>query len=82
MRYKTSKLKERIVEKFGTQKAFSHALGMVESNLSRKLSCGRDWKGREMMRAVELLEIPADEVESYFFTPEVEKKQPRKGVKC
>lgn len=79
MRYKTERLQARIAEKFGTQKAFADAIGMEKSTLSRYLSQGKDWKGSLMIKAVEVLEIPADEIDSYFFEPAVVKSQPRKA---
>lgn len=78
MRYKTERLQARIVEKFGTQKAFADAIGMEKSTLSRYLSQGKDWKGSLMIKAVEVLEIPVDEIDAYFFEPAVVKSQPRK----
>jgi len=78
MAYKTNKLAEKITEKYGSQKAFAEALGMQESTLSRYLNSGRDWKGSKLIKAIKLLEIPVQEVESYFFEPRVEKNQPRK----
>lgn len=66
MVYNTDKLKARIVEKYGNQKAFAEALGTNESTISRYMA-GREWKASTMMRAAELLEIPADEIEAYFF---------------
>lgn len=76
MTFKTDKLKARIVEKFGDQKTFAKALGMTEATLSRLLNEGRDWKGSMLMKAVELLEIPAVQVDSYFFEPAVAKGKP------
>ena len=75
MIYKTEKLKARIAEKFGDQKSFAEALGMTESMLSRLLNEGKDWKGSMLMKAVELLEIPATQVDSYFFEPAVSKEK-------
>lgn len=75
MRYKTEKLKARIAEKFGTQKAFCEAAGMTESTLSRYLSTGRDWKGSVLIKACKLLDIPATEVDLYFFDPDVSKRK-------
>lgn len=75
MTYKTEKLKARIIEKFGNQKAFAEALGMTEASLSRLLTSGKDWKGSMLMRAIELLEIPATQIDSYFFEPAVSKKK-------
>ena len=77
MRYKTEKLQTRIVERFGTQKAFADAIGMEKSTLSRYLSQGKDWKGSLLIKAVEVLEIPTNEIDSYFFEPAVVKSQPR-----
>lgn len=80
MAYKTDKLKARIIEKFGDQKHFAEAMGINESTLSRILSTGREWKGSMMMKAIELLEIPAVQVDSYFFESEVVKTQPKETV--
>ena len=75
MAYRTEKLKARIVEKYGNQKNFAEAMQMEESTLSRYLA-GRDWKGATMMKAIELLEIPFEDINSYFFEPAVAKSQP------
>ena len=75
MRYKTEKLKARIIERFGTQRAFCEAVGMYESTLSRYLSTGKDWKGSKLIKAVEVLAIPANEVDLYFFEPDVSKNK-------
>jgi len=75
MVYKTEKLKSRIVDKFGTQKAFAEALGMSEPTLSRLLTNGQDWKASMIMRAIELLEIPSAQVDAYFFEPVVSKEK-------
>lgn len=75
MKYKTEKLKARIIEKYGSQKNFAEAMQMEESTLSRYLA-GKDWKGATMMKAIELLEIPFEEINSYFFEPVVSKCQP------
>ena len=78
MVYKTEKLRARIIEKFGDQKTFAEALGMNEATLSRLLNEGKDWKGSMLMKAVKLLEIPAVQVDSYFFEPVVSKEKPEK----
>lgn len=75
MAYKTDKLKARIVEKYGDQKTFAEALGMNESTLSRLLTEGKDWKGSMLMKAIDLLEIPQTQVDSYFFEPAVSKEK-------
>lgn len=80
MAYETEKLEARIIERYGTQKRFAEAMGMTTSALSRILSTGRDWKGSKLIKAVELLDIPHNEINDYFFVLRVEKRQP-KGAK-
>lgn len=76
MAYQTTKLKARILEKYGNQKNFAEALQMEESTLSRYLS-GREWKASAMIKAAELLEIPAEQVGAYFFETKVSKGKPK-----
>lgn len=80
MAYKMEKLKARIEEKFGTQKAFAEAIGTTKSTVCRYLSSGRDWKGSTLIKAVRVLDIKDDEIEAYFFEPKDAKRQP-KGAK-
>lgn len=75
MNYKTDKIRARIVEKFGSQKAFAEAAGINETTLSKNLKNGIEWKGSNMMKAIKLLEIPNTEIDLYFFDPVVEKTQ-------
>lgn len=75
MQYRTEKLKARIIERFGSQNAFCEAIGMQKSTLSRYLSQGKDWPGSLLIKAVQLLEIPTDEIDAYFFAPEVSKRK-------
>ena len=76
MAYKTNKLAGRIIEKYGTQKAFAEALGMQQSTLSRLLTDGKDWRGSKLIKAIKLLEIPEQEIEAYFFEQRVAENQP------
>ena len=62
-----SKLKGRIVEKFGSQAAFAAALGWREALLSAKLNNKSQWSFSEVMKACELLCIPLNEAHLYFF---------------
>lgn len=75
MAYKTDKLSARIAEKFGTRRAFAEAVGIDESNLSRLLKNGKDWRGSKLIQAIKLLEIPEDEIDAYFFDPRVAENQ-------
>ena len=80
MAYQTDKLEARIVEKFGTQKAFAQAIGVSRSAVCRYLKDGRDWRGSSLTKAIRVLEIPNDEIDSYFFVPRVTQMEP-KGAK-
>jgi len=73
--FNTDRLKERIIEKYGTQKAFADALGVNKSTVNRYLS-GREWKGKNLLKAARLLDIPAEQIDAYFFEPKVVKRQP------
>lgn len=79
MAYKTEKLKAKVLEKYDNQKAFAKALGIPQATLSRYLN-GREWKGSTLVKAVALLEIPVDQIYTYFFEPEVSKQ--KQGAKA
>lgn len=64
---KYDKLRGRIIEKFGSQKAFAAAMGMNVSTLSFKLNGKSEWTREEIEKACGLLDIPIEEVHSYFF---------------
>ena len=63
-----SKLIGRIVEKYGTRGAFAEAMGMSHGKLSNRLKGRSDWNINEYIKACDLLDIPAQEMGSYFFT--------------
>ena len=67
--YDYSKLKGRIVEKYGTQSKFAEALGIEKGSLSNKLSGNADFKQNQIMQSIELLEI--ENPVPYFFTKKV-----------
>lgn len=64
-----SKLRGKIKEVFGTQDAFSSAMGMNTATVSGKLNGRSDWTRAEMELACSLLGIPMLEMHSYFFSP-------------
>ena len=77
--YDTEKLKARILEKFGSQKAFAKNIGISNATLSRYLNGSRsEWKGKYIIRAIRALDISDSEVDAYFFTLAVAKSEPRK----
>lgn len=62
-----SKLKGKIKEYFGTNKAFAKAMNMDLSSLSAKLNNKSPWKREEIEDACKLLYIPIEDVYLYFF---------------
>lgn len=67
-KFNYGKLKGRIIEKFGSQKAFAEKLGWSEGKLSKKLNNEIEFSQSEIVLFVELLEIALDEIVLYFFT--------------
>lgn len=66
-----SRLRGRIVEKFGVQSAFAVALGMSEGTLSGRLTNKSYFTAEEIVAACALLDIAIDDVNDYFFTIKV-----------
>lgn len=67
--YDYSKLKGRIIEKFGSQKAFAEACGFAENTISKKLSgqMAVTTADIENWSSPELLAIPAIDYPDYYF---------------
>lgn len=72
MAFDYSKLRGKIVEKFGTQTEFSKAMNLSERTMSLKLNGERAWKQDEICRAVGLLELSNEDIQDYFFTLKVQ----------
>ena len=68
---KFRKLLGRIIEYYGSQKAFSSAMGMNVGTLSLKLLGESAWTIPEAKRACELLSIPLEELHIYFLPSEL-----------
>lgn len=66
-----NKLKGKIREVFGTQKAFANAIGLSVVAVNQRLNGNVQWKTPEIARACEALRISSDEVWQYFFTQKV-----------
>ena len=67
----------RIVEKFSTRENFAKSLGVTTKSISEKLNNKTIWKQPEMFKAMELLSISGEDIESYFFkkkAQEIEKE--------
>lgn len=69
--FETSKLRGRIVEIFGSQSAFSEAVGSSISFISQYLNGKKQLDQATMNRWINALMIPAEEIKVYFFTPKV-----------
>lgn len=74
MAYDYSKLAGRIVEKFGSRKAFAKAYGISLNSVSKKLNgkMGITKADIEKMSQPDLLDIPAEEIHKYFFKVKVQ----------
>ena len=71
MHYDYSKLRGKIREVYGTDKAFAEAMDMGKATLSLKLNNKAEWTQDEMESAMELLNIPRGSVRTYFFAHRV-----------
>lgn len=72
MVYDYSKLRGKIIEKFGNNSNFANKLGISERTLSLKLHNKIAFKQTEIDNAVNLLEIPITEIPEYFFAKKVQ----------
>jgi hypothetical protein len=62
-----SKLRGRIREKFKTESAFGKAMKLSHNSISKKLNGHIQFTQNEIDKAIVLLEIPDDEISTYFF---------------
>ncbi len=68
-----SKLRGRIKEQFGSERAFAEALGMTTSSLSARLNGKTQFGADIIVVSCQLLNIPDEEIGAYFFKPKFEK---------
>ncbi len=66
-----SKLRGRIREKFKTESAFGKAMSLSQNSISKKLNGHILFVQNEIDKAIMLLEIPDDEIRTYFFTTKI-----------
>lgn len=66
IKFDYSKLRGRIIEKCGSQRAFAKLLGIAECTLTSKLNGYTCFSQSEILRSVKILDI--NEVTPYFFT--------------
>lgn len=72
VKFDYSRLRGRIIEKYGTFTAFAAAIGQKKSNLSAKLHNNVRITSEEVLgwSAPDKLDIPPAEIHAYFLTPE------------
>lgn len=71
MKFDFSKLIGRIIERYGSRKAFAEALGISDGTLSGKLNNKVKFSTLEIKQACSLLKIAPEEIGQYFFEPKV-----------
>ena len=69
MAFNYNRLIGRIIEKFGTRKAFAKACGFSEETISKKLSGKMSITTNDIIKwsSAELLDIDKKEIPDYFF---------------
>ena len=68
LKFNYSKLKGKIIEKCGTQKAFAELLGVSEGTLSSKLLGYTYFTQEEIYTSLDILDIEPSKTTLYFFT--------------
>lgn len=71
MSFDYSKLRGRMVEKYGSQTAFVRDFGVSENTFSQKMNHKVRFTSDDIMKITEMLDIPSEEIGVYFFTPKV-----------
>ena len=74
MKFDYSKLIGRIIEKFGSRKAFAEACGFSENTISKKLSGKMGVTTNDIINwsSPELLDIDSSDIPEYFFAIRVQ----------
>lgn len=63
-----SKLKGKIIEKYGTQTNFLDSMGMSETTFIKSIKCERYFDQGEMLEIADLLDINYSDIDIYFFS--------------
>lgn len=75
MAYDYSKLKGRIVEKYGTMRSFAEVLGIAPQYISPKLNGKIDITKTDIEKWARLLDITRDDYGKYFFCRKSQESQ-------
>ena len=73
MVFDLSKLRGRIKEQFGSEKAFAEAMDVPPSWLSARLNGKIQFDSDKIYLAAQLLNISDEEIGAYFFKPKFDK---------
>lgn len=76
IRFDYSKLRGRIVEKYGNLTNFCQKTGRDRSAFNMKMLEGGNLRQEVIVAVAEDLDIPETDYKAYFFTPLVEKSKP------
>lgn len=68
LKYDYSKLRGRIVEKYGSNRNFSKAMELSERTISLKLNNKIFWTQKEIEKAIDVLDLSSNDIQNYFFT--------------
>ena len=72
MSYDYSRLKGKIIEKYGSNAKFAEDMEWSERTLSLKLNNKVAWKQPEIVKAIDLLSLDENDITGYFFKLKVE----------
>lgn len=71
MKFDFSKLRGRIIEKYGTQTAFAQAFGVSENTFSCKMNNKVRFNSKDIIKITKMLDISENEINEYFFSQKV-----------
>lgn len=71
MAFDFRKLRGKIVEKYGTISAFAQAYGVSKNTFSKKLNNQVKFSADDVIKIVNMLEVPENEISEYFFKQKV-----------
>ncbi len=72
MAFDFSKLRGKIVEKYGSQTEFAKAMSWSDRTLSCKMNGKIPWKQTDICSAIELLGLSGNDIQEYFFSMKVQ----------
>lgn len=70
--YDYRKLSGKIIEKCETQASFAEQMGLSERTVSLKLNNKVSWKQAEIQKAMNILGLSDEDIQTYFFTMKVQ----------